>query len=116
VLVPAPPHKPGARAAAGGTFGEMVLMVLREADRPLSTAEVREAINASGQQMNREQARSALHYLVRKERISRVGPGLWELPERRSTTSFGPAGGAAGPNGTGENAIPYTLGFSPERA
>ena len=108
--------RPVAPKPSGGTsLGGMVLKVLGDAGRPLSTSEVRESVNALGQQMNKEQARSALHYLLRKERIGRVGPGLWVLPER-SAKGFGPADGTAGPNGTGENPMPYTLGFSPERA
>jgi hypothetical protein len=100
-----------------GTIGDMVLAVLGDAGRPLATVEVREMINASGRRLNREQVRSALHYLVRKDRISRVGPGLWTLPgERRPTTDFGPADSAAGPNGSGENSTPDKLTFSPERA
>ncbi len=99
-----------------GSYGDMALAVLREAGRPLSTAEVREAINARGQNLNREQVRGAVHYLVRRDRISRVGPGLWILPDAsKSATSFGPASSAAGPNGAGENSAPVQPMFSPER-
>jgi hypothetical protein len=78
-----------------------VLAVLRKADRPLYTGEVRELVNASGPPFKMDQVRSTLHYLNRKARIRRLSPGLWDLPgARKSTTSFGPADGGAGPNGS----------------
>jgi hypothetical protein len=73
--------------------------------RRAATQEIREKANETpGRDLSHEQVRNALGYLLRKKRIKRIAPGLWEpLPRIVSVTDSGPADRTAGPNQAGEN-------------
>jgi hypothetical protein len=74
---------------------ELCITALKDFAKPASTTEIRERLNEGGHQYDAEQIRSALAYLLRRERVVRLGsgvPGVWTLPPA-------PNGSAASANG-----------------
>ncbi len=96
---------PDAGHPSGDSQSDHCFDVLAKIGRRATTQEIREKVNeASGKTYSHEQIRSALGYLLRKKRIKRAGPGLWEpLPRVVSVTDLGPADSTAGPSQAGEN-------------
>jgi hypothetical protein len=81
---------------------EACLRILTELGRPATTQEVLDKLRSHGRPENYEQVRGALAYLLRKKRIKRVGPGLWESPTTTDATNdFAPAVAPARARDTG---------------
>jgi len=109
VQIPAQPVDSGAPDADGALTSisqtDRCYNVLAKIGRRATTQEIREKANETpGHDLGHEQVRNALGYLLRKKRIKRIAPGLWEpLPQIVSVTDFGPADRTAGPTQAGEN-------------
>jgi hypothetical protein len=59
---------------------DLCIETLQEFARPASSAEVRERLRQRGHEYDPEQIRATFAYLLRKERVVRVSPGVWALP------------------------------------
>jgi hypothetical protein len=83
---------------------DLSLAALRVLGGPASTREIRDRIIAAGYKHKPEQIRSALTWLLTKERVERVAPGTWALPgEAPPQDDFTPAADTAGVSTAGEN-------------
>ena len=64
---------------------DLCIETLEEFARPASSADVRERLRQRGHEYDPEQIRATFAYLLRKERVVRVSPGVWALPSDHST-------------------------------
>lgn len=71
--------------------------------RSAHTKVVYDKVNATGPPLSYDQVRSTLGYLKRKNKILRVGPATWRLPQTSAITDSTPTAGTAGVGQAGEN-------------
>ena len=90
---------PGEASQAERAQTDRCLDVLGELGKPTNTAELHQILP----DLDFEQVRSAMGYLLRKGRVKRVGKATWALPEWSLDDDFAPAVYTAGANKAGEN-------------
>ncbi len=87
------------------SYTDLTRAALSDLAGPASTREISDRIVAAGYNKHKpEQIRNALTWLLTKERVKRVAPGTWVLPEEvRIQDDFTPTDSTAGVSQAGEN-------------
>jgi hypothetical protein len=74
-----PKRRTARRQKPAANQTDICIAALAEFGRAASNAEIRERLSEQGHNFDAEQVRSAFSYLMRRERVVRVQPGVWAL-------------------------------------